>query len=179
MNEKQNLIFLTEFFLSGNENNFITLAECEIVCRGKKKVFEFEFENEKIEFSVAGVEFETNVGSPVAVEEDRTNIRLQQPTNPCILPLTIGQGSSPQIRYYYDSQTQQCQSFTFMGKKFQTFSQISNFEFRFFNSKISDLFGIKTEFFLFFSGNFGNQNNFVSLAQCQEACGTRKFQFFF
>ncbi|KHN72724.1 Papilin [Toxocara canis] len=100
----------------GNQNNFLTQADCEATCH--------VFVNPCLQpislppqrctatadtcapgtFCLIGISAETSVCCPTQ-------------GNPCLLPLATGTGSSYVERWFFNSQTGTCQSFTYTGLK--------------------------------------------------------------
>ncbi|KRY88769.1 Papilin [Trichinella pseudospiralis] len=135
--------------LHGNENNFMTLQECEQRCPGNDKLYIYMklfFRNPCINGNPARDEQDNIVLCSVADMDDcpegywchvggdeQSTLCCPYENASCLMPLQVGEGVLMLPRFYFNSQTKQCLPFTY-------------------------------------SGLGGNQNNFLSRGDCENSC---------
>lgn len=107
---------------AGNSNNFITLQECQMTCK--------EYQNPCSDGDPAlntkgEIIFCSTINNTTcpdnyfchhgAVDSTTVCCPLQQQSDPCFGPLSIGNGLSKLSRWYFNHHTRQCLQFTYTG----------------------------------------------------------------
>ncbi|KAI3410398.1 hypothetical protein GPALN_004499 [Globodera pallida] len=180
--------------LKGNQNNFHNLRSCQLSClpldnpcigqpakSASGQVFFCSASNRDI----CPVNFWCHLG---AVPE--TTVCCPGATNPCSVPLSPGTGNAGLARWYYNADERQCVSFQYNGKRGNQNNFLTPDECRgacpaqlcLLSVDRGSCSGRQTRYAFDrqksqcvpfeYSGCGGNLNNFLTMQECQQICGS-------
>uniref|UniRef100_A0A914LUW2 BPTI/Kunitz inhibitor domain-containing protein n=1 Tax=Meloidogyne incognita TaxID=6306 RepID=A0A914LUW2_MELIC len=109
--------------LKGNQNNFLTLEECQLACLPNPCPSErtpFVGADGRIQSCAVSTSMNTcpnNYWCHVGANAASTVCCPDANPNPCQLPMSTGEGFAQLERFYYDSASKTCKSFFYKGLK--------------------------------------------------------------
>nr|CAD2159508.1 unnamed protein product [Meloidogyne enterolobii] len=104
--------------LKGNQNNFLTLEECQLACLPNPTPFVGA--DGRIQSCAVSTSMNTcpnNYWCHVGANAASTVCCPDANPNPCQLPMSTGEGFAQLERFYYDSASKTCKSFFYKGLK--------------------------------------------------------------
>uniref|UniRef100_A0A1I8BW12 Kunitz/Bovine pancreatic trypsin inhibitor domain protein n=1 Tax=Meloidogyne hapla TaxID=6305 RepID=A0A1I8BW12_MELHA len=165
--------------LKGNQNNFLTLEECQLACLPNPcpSGTPFVGADGRIQSCAVSSSMNTcpnNYWCHVGANTASTVCCPDANPNPCQLPMSTGEGFAQLERFYYDSASKTCKSFFYKGLKgnqnnFLTLTPVLVNQqkvrvAKYYNADERQCISFQ------YNGKCGNQNNFLTSEECQNIC---------